>query len=48
MQKNIELAKAFKPMIPEEMEQMSGILKPFYNSHNLPWMQAGYEDGYLV
>jgi predicted aldo/keto reductase-like oxidoreductase len=48
MQNNVELAKAFKPMIPEEMEQMSGILKPFFNSHNLPWMRPGYEDGYLV
>jgi predicted aldo/keto reductase-like oxidoreductase len=48
MQNNVEIAKTFKPMITEEMEKMSATLKPFFKSHNLPWMQPGYEDGYLV
>ena len=45
---NIELAKDFKELSPQEMARMANILEPFFTSRKLAWMQPGYRDGMVV
>lgn len=42
---NIELLKTFKPLSPERMKELHGMLQPFYNNKKLPWMKPEYIDG---
>lgn len=45
LQKNLRMARDFKQMGAEEMENMDRALAPFLAGHSLPWMQLGYVDG---
>jgi uncharacterized protein len=42
---NLELLKTFTPLSPGRMDELHGMLQPFYNNHNLPWMKSEYVDG---
>lgn len=42
---NLNILRNFRKLSPEEMEEMTGKLEPFYRHENLPWMKDGYKDG---
>ena len=48
LEKNIELARNFKPMSQNAMRQMHSVLSPFFAGKNLPWMCPGYCDGMIA
>lgn len=48
LKKNIQLARNFKPMTAQKMNQMTSSLKPFFESKNLEWMNPHYTDGIMV
>lgn len=45
VQENLSIIKNFKPMTAPEMQETRIALEPFYQGHQLAWMQPGYEDG---
>jgi predicted aldo/keto reductase-like oxidoreductase len=42
---NLEILRNFKPMEENRMKEIALQLTPFYNHHNLPWMNPNYHDG---
>lgn len=42
---NLNILRNFTELSPEEMRELANVLKPFYRSENLPWMQKNYTDG---
>jgi aryl-alcohol dehydrogenase-like predicted oxidoreductase len=48
LKKNIDLVKDFTPMAQEEVKRISVLLRPFFESQELAWMQPNYKDGIWV
>lgn len=48
LEKNIALARNFKPMSQSTMRQVHSVLSPFFAAKNLPWMCPGYRDGIMA
>jgi predicted aldo/keto reductase-like oxidoreductase len=45
---NLKILRNFKPMSREEKGLMAQKLGPFFNNHELAWMQPGYRDGRIA
>jgi len=45
---NLDILRNFSPMNAEEKIRYASLLSPFFRHENLPWMKAGYIDGYLA
>jgi predicted aldo/keto reductase-like oxidoreductase len=43
---NLQIFSEFEPLDEPEMEAIRMALQPFFRSRRLPWMQAGYRDGW--
>ncbi|MCJ7446954.1 MAG: aldo/keto reductase [Bacteroidales bacterium] len=43
---NLEILRNFKPMTADEKLKFAMLLSPYFRHENLPWMKAGYHDGY--
>jgi predicted aldo/keto reductase-like oxidoreductase len=42
---NLETARSFRPMTPQEMGRIRGELEPLAANRMFPWMKPGYTDG---
>ena len=45
---NIDVIKNFKKLSESKMQELHAKLEPFFNHHNVPWMQPGYVDGHFA
>ena len=45
LKKNLETARDFKPLSPQEMDRIRGDLEPLAAKRMYPWMRPGYTDG---
>jgi predicted aldo/keto reductase-like oxidoreductase len=45
VQSNLDILRNFKPMTQEEKVKYASALTPFFNHHNLDWMNPVYRDG---
>ncbi len=45
---NLNILRNFKPMDAAEKIKYAELLSPYFRHENLPWMKAGYVDGYLT
>jgi predicted aldo/keto reductase-like oxidoreductase len=45
VQSNLDILRNFKPMPKEEKLKYASALSPFFNHHNLDWMNPEYRDG---
>ena len=43
---NLDILRNFKPMDAAEKIKYAELLSPYFRHENLPWMTAGYQDGY--
>lgn len=43
---NLNILRNFKPMNAEEKLKYAELLTPYFHHENLPWMRAGYQDGF--
>lgn len=46
LQSNIEILRNYTPLTEEKMNQLRLALHPFYQGHNLAWMDPDYKDGW--
>ncbi len=47
LRSNVRILRNFQPLPPDRMEEMHVALAPFFDRpQDLPWMQAGYRDGF--
>lgn len=45
VEKNVAIARDFRPMDAEEIKKIRAGLQPFFGSESLPWARPGYRDG---
>jgi len=45
---NLDILRNFKPMDAAEKIKYAELLSPYFRHENLPWMKAGYIDGYIT
>jgi predicted aldo/keto reductase-like oxidoreductase len=45
LKKNLETARDFQPLTPQEMDRIRGELMPLTAARAYPWMEPGYTDG---
>jgi len=48
LQKNLELARTFKPLSDARMDELAVKMEPFYRGEGVAWTNPGYTDGQLT
>jgi len=43
---NLNILRNFRPMNADEKKKYATLLSPYFRHENLPWMKAGYHDGF--